>query len=338
MNNYDAVIEHSLDTISGYYKIDRRAAMPADIVYEDQPRNMIIRMKFSSKDINPEGIIAKVSKNPSREIGMFEKEAKNLFDLNKKFTSSADLGVPKFVGYIPEDRTILTETVKGNSLYNIVVNSTVPIINIFTKGKVDHIAELAAKWLNIAHDRMETDANAVFKEKTRLCMEKMDILRTNAPELFNSEICETVLKAMEKCRELSSDPVMVWSHKDYSLTNMIYKNGKLYVLDVAHAAPDLMYTDIIRFWQLLENMKNAYTARRGVFQSMQDIFLSSYKEKIDMTSPEAIFCRIKDGVTNLLSYDIPMRKGLYYGKELYKLYFKPQYRSLKDLLDSSVLK
>ena len=329
---YNDVVSQALDKISSYYSTDKNVKPKKVGVYR-QPSSTIIELRFHKKDIKPAGIILKI-RNRNDSLTVAEQEFKNLVELNKRFAKESDLHVPKVVGFIPEKRTILTEKIEGNSLYNIFVNSTGFFFNLLATKNLIYTVELAAKGLSILHVQTQGKMDKIVERDLGICQRKLKKLQETLPVDFNKGFCEKILGVLRRTAIEFKNTKLVWLHRDFTPTNMIFNRKGLYILDFTMMKIGSYFEDAARFWQALEAIKISRRFHRSIFCILQDTFLSNYKEKVDILSPEFIFYRIKDVITNLISYKILIMKDLYYSKKTYSLYYQPQIKWLKAIIES----
>lgn len=331
---YKDIINQSLEIISSYYSLDK-IVKPREVTkLPRQPDSVVFKFKFNNKDINLKGIILKIKNKSKYPPNILEQEVKTLREINEKFAIEKHLHVPKVVGFIPEKGAILTEEIEGDSLYNFFVNSTTLISRFFMLKKLVYAAGLAARALNIVHEEVKDVAFKIIERDLEICQAKLKKLKEIIPVNFNNQFCEEMLDTLQKYASKFKSTKIVWLHRDFSPVNMIFNKDDLYILDWTFADFGFYFEDISRFWQTLENIKAAYPFRKKIFSMIQANFLNNYKDKIDVAGPEFIFYRIKDAINNLLAYKYAVIENVYYAKIIYNLYYQPQLKILKNLVEN----
>ena len=269
----------------------------------------------------------------SIETYAIENEVSKNFELSEKFKDEKYLHVPRILTVSAVKGAILYEYIKGPSLYNCVVNMTIPPMFLFMKNRLICSVKLAMKWLKVAQMSNISDVSIgeVLEKEFSDIRHRLEMLKASNGD-FDDKFCNKILKMLEHNVANIARSKVSWSHNDFTLTNIIYNDSGIYVLDLSGNKEGHPYQDIVRFWQYLENIKTGYMFRENAIDSLKSAFLSGSDSAIDINSPEFIFYRAKCILTELHSYKVLLEK-LPRFRRIYKNYYYPQLESLKNMVD-----
>lgn len=189
-------------------------------------------------------------------------EAMALETANKLVAKDLSVSSVPFVYYSRDHNVLITEFVSGKSLFNEVWNNTSALrfLTFPNATRPDWVVVFTEiyEWISLFHMCSLNSENSITRSKeikNKLAEDinrKIFNIHLLAPSIFTKKEWE-ILNKLAGMGEDSEWQSMSASHihGDFTLSNMIINNKKVFILDFADTREGFIIEDIVRMWAIL---------------------------------------------------------------------------------------
>ena len=254
------------------------------------------------------------------------------FDVLKYLNSvpNAKIPAPRALDALPEEGLLITEKVKGKSLYSYLrKNSYLPLTNN-RKESLKYIFRKTGEWLRNFH---EVNSNGkTGKINTQEFIQKADEIIEKFPSMgLSVDLGNKLITKMEDMEDVVSEyqfPISL-KHGDFQPLNIIFNNGKIIVLDISAKGEDITIKDVCNLITGTHIAKLKFLCsfyKTSHINELLDTFLENYYEYKAIPYPVIDFVKTLGFLEQLESIyernQNPIKRKLityFYAKEMKKI-------------------
>lgn len=313
--------------------------------YQDLVNEILLWLRMLVPIPQESWIQVKAAKNPYSEIFLFQQndypdvphrifikrfitqlEDKNELDLEglkrechaldkvASYSGMYQIYTPKLYAYNRELCCMATNYLEGVSFFNVIFESPLKVItgNSGLKNYEKSLFNLG-RWLKHIHssnlilsDRTNRLETILDKDISEIKM-RIEHLKKIRPVDFNAKTCKRLLyKSAELAEQIRMDDISLQMvHGDFSLANMLYDSGRLYILDFSNSRVGIPEDDLARIYLDIQNVESfSFMLSRKQRCNLSASFLTGYGKDFGVNSLNASdrFHILKHALINLYMY------------------------------------
>jgi len=301
--NYKDIINTLITDYKDTLEINGEIKYTIEKTYNRELSNVAKVILYNSQ--YSKSVYIKVSPDLHRVMwGSYIENENQILQSIRKSQTLISTNVPKIIAYFPEEHTLITEEVPGVDLTDKLVES-MSYQSLFSAKNCDKAIVNTGEWLREFHQFTSIRQEYFDLEPALIWIERRlrVLIDHNAPGA-DENFYHNILNYLHSLKnEIDKGPVLIsGSHADFCPHNVLVDDSlRVTVIDFASYSRGPVLYDVIRFCNELDNLGYQFRNSSKKSNNLKRVFLESYGNDIDWSSPLVKFITCQFKVAKLLA-------------------------------------